>query len=308
MPCKSSGLCLPILASSFAYSSSIFLFLSSLSLSPLHFPQNRILVIDTMLSQSSFPARPVPPIIITTSDSMLSIAPISSTPEKKKRSRRVRKAKSLDSGTKPKKSVLLDELGDALVDQFYIPSLDHRLETPNVSVVDHLRTSLHAALISDASSVSSSRALTAVESHVESTPPTSLDDRDTRDHAMGISISASSTVISRTESKSEPPPTNKNRDQGDVFCFGRLLYNDYHPTTDSTIWSGSSHGYVGSQLPVLREQSVDGSIVVQGSKPGGDCRWRPSLRPKPSRNQEPVGRVRRISSMPSLGNSLYGSE
>ncbi|KAJ6006644.1 hypothetical protein N7451_004588 [Penicillium sp. IBT 35674x] len=172
-----------------------------------------------MLSQSSFPDRPVPPIIITTSDSMQSTAPISSTPEKKKRPRRVRKAKSLDSGTKPKKSVLLDELGDALVDQFYIPSLDHRLETPNVSVVDHLRTSLHAAPISDASSVSSSRALTAVESHVESTPPTSLDDRDTRDHALGISISASSTMMSRTHSKSELPRANKNRDQGDVFCL-----------------------------------------------------------------------------------------
>ncbi|KAJ6103341.1 hypothetical protein N7486_005768 [Penicillium sp. IBT 16267x] len=150
---------------------------------------------------------------------MQSAAPMSSPPETKKRPRRVRKAKSVDSGTKAKKSILLDELGDALVDQFYIPSLDDHLKTPNVSVVDHLRTSLHAAPISDASSVSSSRALTAVESHLESTPPTSLDDRDTRDHAPGISLSASSTVVGRSEPISETHPANKSREQGDIFCL-----------------------------------------------------------------------------------------
>lgn len=176
----------------------------------------RILVIDMILSQNSFPERPVPPIFITMTDSMPPTAPISSTPEKKKRPRCVRKAKSLHSGTKTKKSILLDELGDALVDRFYIPSLDNPLETPNVSVVDHLRTRLYAALSSDASSVSSSRALTAVESHVESTPATSLDDRDTCDQS---SHSASSSVDGRPESKSEPRPANKNREQGDVFCL-----------------------------------------------------------------------------------------
>ncbi|KAJ5660350.1 hypothetical protein N7507_006801 [Penicillium longicatenatum] len=150
---------------------------------------------------------------------MQSAAPISSIPAKKKRTKRVRKTKSLDSGTKAKKSVLLDELGDALVGQFYIPNLDNPLEAPNVSVVDHLRTGLHAAPISDASSVSSSRALTAVESHVQSTPPTSLDERDTHDHASDISPSACSAVIGHSESDHDLPPASKSREQGDVFCL-----------------------------------------------------------------------------------------
>ncbi|KAJ5765363.1 hypothetical protein N7520_004922 [Penicillium odoratum] len=159
----------------------------------------------------------VPSLVITTPDCVPS-ARTSSPPEKKKRIGRVRKAKSLDSGKKSKKAILLDELSDALVDKLYIPSLNDRLEVPNVSVVDHLRTSLNTAPFSDASSVSSSRTLTQVESHVQSTAATSLDDRNTCVHVPSIPSSPSSTVIGHSEPNSETLHA-KNSQQGDVFCL-----------------------------------------------------------------------------------------
>ncbi|KAJ5641751.1 hypothetical protein N7490_005751 [Penicillium lividum] len=170
-----------------------------------------------MLPVSPFPDMAVPSLVITTPDCVPS-AHTSSPPEKKKRIGRVRKAKSFDSGKKSKKAILLDELSDALVDQLYIPSLNDRLEVSNVSVVDHLRTSLNTAPISDASSVSSSRTLTQVESHVQSTAATSLDDRDTCAHVSSIPSSPPSTVIGHSESNSESLHT-KNSQQGDVFCL-----------------------------------------------------------------------------------------
>lgn len=100
-------------------------------------------------------------------------------PEKKKRQKRGRKANTAGIvGEQPKKTLLLEELGDALIDQLYATTkLDNRLDTPKVSIVDHLRSDFTADLIAASCAStrsSSSRTLTGVES----TPPTSLDDRE----------------------------------------------------------------------------------------------------------------------------------
>jgi hypothetical protein len=126
--------------------------------------------------------------------------------EKKKRGRRGRKNAVDIVGTKQKKSLLLDELGDALVDQMYTTTtastkLDGRLDISSTSVVDHLRSNFTTSLIASScasSHSSSSHTLTAVES--TSTPATSLDERESHE----IATSAASTVAPTVSSHHRP--------------------------------------------------------------------------------------------------------
>ena len=137
-----------------------------------------------MLSQAPLPVKVAPHIMLTAATDP-TVAPAISVPStlgKKKRGRRARKANDIDIvGTTPKKHLLLDELGDALVNQYCAsPKLEDRLGVSNASVVDHLRNNFTTALTvsSGASSrSSSSRTLTGFES----TPATSLDDHEIRD-------------------------------------------------------------------------------------------------------------------------------
>lgn len=163
----------------------------------------------------------VPPILVTaaTDITLHSANPSEDrVPEKKKR-RRGRKAnnKTLDAvAPKPKKSFLLDELGDTLIGQLHAaPRIDDRLDVTSISVVDHLRRSFSATLTapSCASSVSSSnRTLTGVES----TPPTSLDERDIQEHNLPPLRSPASQPCLSTKSIHKTIPTQS---QGNVFSL-----------------------------------------------------------------------------------------
>ncbi|KAJ5664689.1 hypothetical protein N7462_011502 [Penicillium macrosclerotiorum] len=186
----------------------------------------------------------VPPIMITTAADLSNASTKlpSPAPEKKRRGRRGgRKTNAVDMvGSNPKKSLLLDELGDALVEQLYSTSkLDDPLNSSisSVPVVDHRRGNLTTALTTSSSASSrssSSRTLTGIES----TPPTSLDDRDSHD----ISLLPPSTVVptlgrqyqssreslqmslhdessSSSSSNSSNHQNTNGRPQGDVFCL-----------------------------------------------------------------------------------------
>lgn len=136
--------------------------------------------------------------------------------EKKKKQRRGRKKNTVDIvGSKPKKTLLLDELGDALVDQLYTcPRLDDQLDDSGISVVDHLRSNFTTALTASScasSRSSSSRTLTGVES----TPPTSLDDRDSN-NGTSPALTVDSHPYHSTESLHA---TASKAEQGDVFCL-----------------------------------------------------------------------------------------
>jgi hypothetical protein len=145
---------------------------------------------------------------------------INVSPERKKKKRRGRKGNAVDIvGSKPKKTLLLDELGDALVDQLYTcPKLDEQLDASGLSVVDHLRSNFTTSLTASScasSRSSSSRTLTGVES----TPPTSLDDR----HFTDIT-SPTLTVESHPHPSSESLRTTASKtaikpEQGDIFCL-----------------------------------------------------------------------------------------
>lgn len=143
--------------------------------------------------------------------------------EKKKRGRRGRKANAVDAvDPRPKKSLLLDELGDALVEQLYTtPKLDDRLDVANVSVVDHLRhrDSANLTTPSSASSVSSSsRTLTGFES----TPPTSLDEREVHEHTslpLRTVASLSCLSIKSLRTAHTTHANNTNHQQGNVFLL-----------------------------------------------------------------------------------------
>lgn len=170
-----------------------------------------------MLSQQrslSLPEKVVPPILVTAPPDPLQ----STTPEKKKRARRGRKSKGPDNSVKPKKSLLLDELGDALVDPFYIPRRDAHSNSSTSSVIEHLRTSLHTPLASsNASSISSARTLTAVESS-EPTIASDIHSHHTPALSRQPSFSPSSTGADHGLPNLDPP-RNKKFEQGDVVSL-----------------------------------------------------------------------------------------
>ncbi|KAJ5766338.1 uncharacterized protein N7511_003954 [Penicillium nucicola] len=101
---------------------------------------------------------------------------------KKKRSRRGRKVTLDLGGPKSKKTLLLDEIGDALVDQLYAnprheEHLDDAFDISFVSVADHLRKNLDAALTASSCHSSASRS-TRTASGSLSTPATSVDSNE----------------------------------------------------------------------------------------------------------------------------------
>ncbi|OQD73969.1 hypothetical protein PENDEC_c013G02977 [Penicillium decumbens] len=163
---------------------------------------------------ASFSAEPVPPVMITAEPDSLPNTNLSP-PDRKKKQRRGRKGDAVDIiDSKPKKTLLLDELGDALVGQLYtFPRLDDELHASNISVVDHLRSNFTMTLTASscATSRSSSRTLT----KVESTPPTSLDDR-----GSNRITPPSLTVDSHPHPSSESLRTTHSMpEKGDVFSL-----------------------------------------------------------------------------------------
>ncbi|KAJ5936698.1 hypothetical protein N7466_003148 [Penicillium verhagenii] len=239
-----------------------------------------------MSLSSSFPDGPVPvpPITITTSswqpsnvttvpDSKL-LTPVSSLQEKKKRTRRAPKPKQLKQAKQAKQTALLTELGDALVDQLYIPSLNDRLEATNV-LVNHLRTSLSTAPISDGSSItSSSRTLTTVESHVQNSPlrnPSISYGGDT----AGASLSLSSTAVACPEQNTESINANQNRKEGDVFSLDdfstmtaiQRLTEQYGRVAHMGILDHSYRFFVNKARTAALSFKVQNRVVIVGGDP-----------------------------------------
>ena len=177
-----------------------------------------------MLSQQrslSLPEKVVPPILVTAPVTAPSDPLKSTTPEQKKRARRGRKSKGQSDSVKPKKSLLLDELSDALVDRFYIPRRDAHSNSSTTSVVDHLRANLHTPVASsNASSISSARTLTAVESS-EPTISSDIHSHYTPTLSRQTSFSPSSTAADHAV-PNQDPPQNKKFDQGDVVSLDDL--------------------------------------------------------------------------------------
>ncbi|KAJ5306717.1 hypothetical protein PENANT_c003G06093 [Penicillium antarcticum] len=98
---------------------------------------------------------------------------------KKRRPRRGRKATLDIDGPNPRKSLLLDEIGDDLVDQLYASPrrnghLDDSCATSFISVADHLRNNLAAALAASSCASSASRSTRTMIGSI-STPATSVD-------------------------------------------------------------------------------------------------------------------------------------
>jgi hypothetical protein len=160
----------------------------------------------------------VPPITVTATDSNEVITP--SMP--KKRIRRARKGNNLDvAGPKPK-SLLLNEIGDALINQLYTAPKrnddDGHLNASCVSVLDHLRNNIAAAsAVSSCTSSASYSTRTAAES--ASTPGTSVD----IDEELGVTHSQVPIEIDLPRSSTEYLRTKNTkkhgRDKADVFSL-----------------------------------------------------------------------------------------
>jgi hypothetical protein len=184
------------------------------------------------------PTEAIPPIMVTSvpkmDPAMQPTINISCAPEKKKRGRRGRKNAVDVIGTKQKKSLLLDELGDALVDQIYTTTatstkLHDRLDISSTSVVDHLRSTFTTELIASScasSRSSSSRTLMGVDSTI--TPPPSLDDRESHEVATSTASTVAPTVSShhrpsmeslRSSVPTHDQSTGTSTTTGAVFCL-----------------------------------------------------------------------------------------
>ncbi|KAJ5591833.1 uncharacterized protein N7459_002202 [Penicillium hispanicum] len=201
-----------------------------------------------------------------------------SSPPEKKRPRRGRKGNAVDTcGTKPKKSLLLDELGDALVDQFCSPPKpDDRLDVSNVSVVDHLRNNFTTVLTasSGASSRSgSSRTLTGVDS----TPATSVDGRDASD---AIPVPRPTSICrSQPSSESLQPSLSRRQkqspQQGGVFSLDELstmtaiqrLTTQYGRVAHMGILDPSYRFFVNETRTAALSFKVQNQIAIVGGDP-----------------------------------------
>lgn len=193
-----------------------------------------------MTAATLSPTDAIPPIMATTVTIAAhpAVQPTISIPpslEKKKRGRRGRKNAVDVVETKQKKSLLLDELGDALVDQIYtttpIASKPHdRLDVSCASIVDHLRCNFATTFTAPSyasSHCSSSRTLTAVES--TNAPAISLDGCDSQEIATSNASTVAPTVSSHhrqsMESLSFDPPgysqdtSTNTAATGAVFCL-----------------------------------------------------------------------------------------
>ncbi|OGE54393.1 hypothetical protein PENARI_c006G01237 [Penicillium arizonense] len=138
---------------------------------------------------------------------------------KKKRSRRGRKATLDISGPKPKKSLFLDEIGDALVDQLYANPrhnghLNDSRDTSFVSVADHLRNNLAAALTASSCASSASYSTRTMGDSV-STPATSVDSNESPQVTHSLEA-----PFDLPDPKTKPPPSKKSHsNQADVFSL-----------------------------------------------------------------------------------------
>ncbi|KAJ5124546.1 uncharacterized protein N7515_008371 [Penicillium bovifimosum] len=116
----------------------------------------------------------IPPITVTVGDSNQTIIVTPSTPEK--RMRRARKGNHLAVSESKTKSLLSNEIGDALMNQLYAaPKRDDHddpLNTSCVSLLDHLQKNIAATSVTSCASSASYSTRTAAES--ASTPGTSV--------------------------------------------------------------------------------------------------------------------------------------
>ncbi|OOQ89247.1 hypothetical protein PEBR_17016 [Penicillium brasilianum] len=251
------------------------------------------------------PTEAIPPIKVTTVTTVIDpmMQPtinISPTPEKKRHGRRGRKNAVPDIvGTKQKKSLLLDVLGDALVDQMYTTSaastkLHDRLDISSTSVVDHLRSNFTTELTASScasSRSSSSRTLTAVESH--STPPTSLDERDSHEIATSTASTVAPTVSSHhcpsMESLRSSPSTHSQSTStgtaGAVFCLEdfstmsaiQRLTAQYGRVANMGILDHSYRFFVNQSRTGALSFKVRNSVAVVGGDPLCEPHMIPSL-------------------------------
>ena len=158
--------------------------------------------------------------MVTPTESRETLAPI----QKKKLSRRARKGKTLDIvGTNPKKTLILDEIGDLLIEQLRATAL-HNGQVEDiqnascVSVMDHLRSSFKAApTISSCASSSSYSTRTIVGS--VSTPTTSLDSYEPSQHTPSQSPTEIDLPCPTSAPKETPSTTKDTGDQAEVFSL-----------------------------------------------------------------------------------------
>ncbi|KAJ5626153.1 hypothetical protein N7510_002462 [Penicillium lagena] len=141
---------------------------------------------------------------------------VAATDKKKKRPPRGRKATSMPNvRAKPKKALLLDELGDVLVEQLYAhPKLAEPLNAP-VAAVDHLRSTL-AAIITAPSSASSGSSSSRTLAASDGTPPTSVDSRPSQESPAAVPIQIITTAAPSGENLRSK---TKRRRHADVFSL-----------------------------------------------------------------------------------------
>lgn len=207
----------------------------------------------------------VPPIMVTAANDPVIDCP------KKKRARRGRKTKTPPvqvNNSKPKKTMLLDEIGDALVDQLYTPLKPNNNGLESVSLVDHLRSDFTTTLSASSgasSRSSSSRTLTGVDS----TPPTSVDDGD----PLEIASTPPKTPVDQAHQSKES--LHAKLPQGDVFSLEdhatmtaiQRLTADYGRVAHMGILDHSYHFFLNKARTAALSFKVQGGVAIVSGDP-----------------------------------------
>lgn len=224
----------------------------------------------------------VPPILVTAATGLDPHSTNNSkiqASEKKKRGRRGRKTSNSTTdtaGPKQKKSLLLDELGDTLINQLYTaPRLDDRLGVTNASVVDHLQSRFSAATLTAPSCASSLSSSSRTLAGVESTPPTSLDERDIQERSLPSLQTAVSQSCLSTKSVHTLHTTHTNQPQGSVFSLGdfstitaiQRLNAQYGRVAHMGILDHSYRFFVNKERTAALSFKIQNKVAIVGGDP-----------------------------------------
>ncbi|CAL5867864.1 uncharacterized protein PFLUO_LOCUS2085 [Penicillium psychrofluorescens] len=137
--------------------------------------------------------------------------------DKKKRPRREGKITSMPNArAKPKKALLLDELGEMLVEQLYAHSAPVEPHNAPVAAVDHLRSTLATIITASSCASSGSSNSSRTLAVFDGTPPTSVDSRTSQESPTSKPIQ---TIATAPRSGEDHCSKTKRRRHADVFSL-----------------------------------------------------------------------------------------
>ncbi|KAJ5899881.1 hypothetical protein N7495_004625 [Penicillium taxi] len=195
---------------------------------------------------------------------------------KKEKRGRARQANPANHVPKQKKSMLLDELGNALVDEIHnTSSLDRPLNVPNGSIIDYLRSHSLVTSTGSTTETSSSASNSCSLTRTDSTALTSPDDHSVSDMTITPLIATKILVGSIIRSKESLRTGPNARQPGDVCSLGDFsttaailrLTGQYGRVAHMGILDHSYRFFVNQEQTAALSFRVHNRVAIVGGDP-----------------------------------------